>query len=129
MQRRTHADGPPAEPVKREIHRVPPVVHQDAAPRDCRIAAPVGTSRVGAGGFTGPAGFDLHTPERADGSGEERLGRVANDRGVFPVVHRQDGNAPLGRDPADDIEDDRVEQKGFFAEYVPSAGDRVEHRT
>ena len=78
-----------AEPVTREIDRMPAVIHQDATAGDRGIAAPIRMIRVRDGAILDAQCFNLHLAQLPDGPRSQQLGRSPDDRRVFPVVDRQ----------------------------------------
>src|SRR4051812_35870767 len=109
------------EPMAREVNGVPTVIEQDTTTSDGRITAPARVRRIYRRAILETEGLDLDMSELADCAGPQSCRRPADDRGVFPVVNRNDGTSRFGRCFANSVEIARIQNERLFAEDAPPA--------
>ena len=93
MQLRIDVDRIFAEPMTRQIDRVPAVIHENSAAGNGGVATPVRVRRIDRRAILDPQRFNLKRAQISNRTGSERVRRSANDRRVFPIVDRNDGPA------------------------------------
>ena len=75
-----------------------------------------------------PLHLDVDAPEVADLARPDAVGRIAHDWRVLPVMHRHDRDPAVVRARARAGERRAIDEKRLFADDVPAAADRREHR-
>ena len=107
---------------------MPAVVHENAAAGKGWVASPVWMIRIDRRAILDPQSFNPEFAQLANCAGAQRIRRPANDRGVFPVVNRNDGASGFARARSHFFQVRAIQQQRLFAQHVPAARNRFSHR-